>query len=491
MAKRFLIYIIGIKLLSMFESKIFKTKYPMMQRKIGQLLAILLFLNFFIGCNNDDQPVATVSDSFESGNIGEVVSLGNNEWELFLADDNDNPELPDSWRSWWYVKMENLLPGVPTEITLKNSGWPYYYVPVYSYNQTDWFHFSETEVTQNDSSEVVVCKQFEQKSVWIARFYPYTFTDLENYLKTIKGNPNVYIQVPGYSQEGRSIYLLKITNPDVPNASKERVFIHARTHSAEVPPSFLIEGMVNFLLSGTTDAADILSRFEFYIFPMQNVDGVVAGNYRSTPKSENLEMLWVGDSNNPLNLVAATPPEVAIIQKYAVKLMNDGGPAISMALNLHASNSEPDICPFFFPHFGPETEGYSATEASLWNKQLNFINHVANHYGEKMIEPITGAGGGSFATKTYPESWWWVNYADHVMAMTFEMTYGRSGYSPRWIDPNDLRGLGKSLAFAIRDYYDEPIISSATMLKSKPINRFATLKYPDLYPPKAADEMKE
>ena len=463
----------------------------MKHRKISQFLAAIFFLSFLIACDKDEQPVATVSDSFESGSIGEVVSLGNNVWELSLADDNNNPELPDSWRSWWYVKMENLLPGVPTEITLKNSGWPYYYVPVYSYNQTDWLHFSEAEVTQNDSSEVVLHKQFEQKSVWIARFYPYTFTDLENYLKTIKGNPNLEIQVPGYSQQGRSIYLLKITDPDVPNTTKKRVFIHARTHSAEVPPSFLIEGMVNFLLSGSTNAADILSRFEFYIFPMQNVDGVVAGNYRSTPKSENLEMLWNYDSSNPLNLVAGTPPEVDVIQKYALKLMNDGGPAISIALNLHASNSEPDICPFFFPHFGPESEGYSATEASLWDKQLNFVGSVANTYGADMIEPITGAGGSSFATKTYPESWWWVNYKDQVMAMTFEMTYGRSGYSPRWIEPNDLRGLGKSLVFAICDYYNEPTISSATILKSKSFNRRATLKYPNLYPPFAADEMKE
>ena len=33
------------------------------------------FLSFLIACDKDEQPVATVSDSFESGSIGEVVSL--------------------------------------------------------------------------------------------------------------------------------------------------------------------------------------------------------------------------------------------------------------------------------------------------------------------------------------------------------------------------------------------------------------------------------
>jgi len=42
--------------------------------------------------------------------------------------------------------------------------------------------------------------------------------------------------------------------------------MHARTHPAETPSSFLIEGMINFLLSGTPQASEILSKFEFYIF---------------------------------------------------------------------------------------------------------------------------------------------------------------------------------------------------------------------------------
>lgn len=458
------------------------------------IAAMLLVAGLLAGCGDhaDEQPAATVSSSFESGSIGEITRISDTEWELSIKNDNNNPELPASWRSWWYVKMEHLRLDAPTQITIKNSGWPYYYLPVYSYDQETWYRFSEDEVTQNLHDELILQKKFEHETAWIARFYPYTFTDLKKYMQSIKGSPYIDIQTPGYSQEGRPIYAFKITDSTVPAAGKKRIFMHARTHAAETPPSFLLEGMIHYLLSGSQAAAEILSGYELYVFPMQNVDGVVAGNYRSTPKSENLEMAWTFDSKNPLDLVGYVPPEVAIIHQYAKSLMSDGGPPVTMALNLHASNSEPDIRPFFFPHFGTTSQGYSPLEASLWEKQLLFINRMATRHGVDKLEPVPDEGGGSFAGKTYPESWWWANYQDTVMAMTMEMTYGRAGYTPRWIEPNDLRNLGVSLALSIRDYYDGSLPPAASMLQSSGVTkRMKTLKYPELYPPKAMNELKE
>ena len=461
--------------------------------KCGWILVIILLSGFFSSCDKDsnDKPDTTVSDSFESGNIGDITRVSDTEWNLYIANDNDNAVLPEAWRSWWYVKMDNLVMNTPTELVIKNSGWPYYYLPVYTYDQQEWFQFSENEVTQNDDNEIIVRKQFAQETVWIARFYPYTLTDLENYIKYIRNSPYVNIQIPGYSQEGQPIYAFRITDSNVPVSGKKRVFMHARTHPAETPSSFLVEGIINFLISGTQEASGILSKFEFYIFPMQNVDGVIAGNYRATPKSENLEVMWYYDSGNPLNLTGEAPPEVKIVHQYAKNLMNDGGPSISIALNLHASNSEPDIRPFFYPHFGAATQGYSPVESSLWEKQIRFINCVASNYGYDMIEPITEPGGSSFASKTYPESWWWVNFKDQVMAMTLEMTYGRAGYSPEWVKPDDLRDLGKSLTLGIRDYCDDSFSPNQSMLRSGRNIKKMNLKYPELYPPYAVDEQKE
>lgn len=454
------------------------------------LILLIQFALLVLSCSKDkdiaEPEPATVSDAFESGSIGEVEQVTDAEWELSIADDNDNPGNPDSWRSWWYVKMDNLQTSLSTQITIKNSGWKYYYLPVYSYDQIEWYRFSENEVSQNSNREIVIHKQFEKKEVWIAMFYPYTLTDLEKYLSVVGNNNHVNVTVAGHSQKDNPVYLIKVSDFNLPVENKKRILIHARTHPAETPPSFLIEGLITFLTGGSEEANEMLRDFEFHIFPMQNVDGVIAGNYRSTPKSENLEVMWYYDPLNPQQLSNDTPSEIKIIHSHVLQLMTDG-PPVSIALNLHSSNSEPGIRPFFYPHFGPVSYGYTSQEASLWDKQLHFINSLAYNYSPDMLEPVPSEGGSSFTTKQYPESWWWANYKDEVMAMTMEMTYGKiHPESSEWVTPEHLRSLGQSVVLAIRDYFRLPVQSPYMVnYKSYP------LQYPDLYPPNAADEMKE
>ncbi len=430
-----------------------------MPHKILPLLFLIIILQ---SCNRHEDPVTSepiilnskITHDFESGSIGKVNHIRDTEWELHLADDNGNSSLPEKWRNWWYVKMSTLPTDENVQITLKNRAWTYYYLPVYSYNQKDWHHFDEDEVLHDSNNDLVISKQFAEETVWIARFVPYTFSDLEQYTKTIETNSSVTVETPGLTRGGKPIYLWKITDNSTPLETKERVLIHARTHPAEIPSSFLIEGMVDHLLSGSPESLELLQKYEFYIFPMQNVDGVIAGNYRSTPQSENLEVMWKFDEENTLNLVETTPPEVVVVQQYAKRLMSDGGPTVTIALNLHSANSSSNVRPFFFPHFGPEELGYLEQEVILWNKQLSFINTLSGYAGAQMIEPAPADGGASFATKTYPESWWWVNFQERVMAITMETTYGQVGTDSRWVKPDDLRELGKALALTIGDYND-------------------------------------
>ncbi len=479
---------------------------------LRSILSVFIVCILLISCSEVDSPVTSnsednsdtldtidtviivpdgiLSSDFESGSIGKVNHISDVEWELYLANDNENSSLPKSWRNWFYVKMDNLNSDTLTAITLKNRGWPYYYLPVYSYDNENWVQFDESEVSQNSNNKLVISKAFSDKTVWIARFYPYTFSDLETYIETIDGKANIDIEIAGESTLENPIYLFKIIDTETPQINKERVIIHARTHPAEIPSSFVIEGLVNFLLGGSSEAVTILEKYEFYIFPMQNVDGVIAGNYRSTPQSENLEVMWNYDSENPINLLESTPPEVKTIHEYAKKLMTDGGPAVSIALNLHSANSEKDIRPFFFPHFGDESQGYSESESSLWNKQLSFIGSLAEQIGTEMLEPIPTEGGSSFAQKTYPESWWWINFQDSVMAITMETTYGRAGFDPNWVTPKNFRDLGYSLAIAIGNYNSsDEITQNAIYQRSS--TQSVQLEFPELYPPLAIDELKE
>ena len=127
--------------------------------------------------------LTTVTSDFESGSIGAVQRIADTDWVLSLRDDNDNPDLPDTWRTWWYVRFDDVSTAEPTAITVNHNVWPFLYVPVYSYDGRVWQRFDEQEVTQPESGTVRVVKRFDAATVWLARFYPYTRTDLNEYLR--------------------------------------------------------------------------------------------------------------------------------------------------------------------------------------------------------------------------------------------------------------------------------------------------------------------
>lgn len=443
------------------------------------------------GCAiDDDEALAlrerratTVSSDFESGNIGAIQEVAQTEWVLSLPDDNDNADLPDSWRTWWYVRFDNVSTTQPISVTVNNNAWPFFYVPVYSYDRRTWHRFEDSEVSQPDAMSTKVVKQFARSTVWMARFYPYTFTDQTSYLRRIDRSRFLSREVVGTTAQGRPLEVLTITDRGVPDTGKLRIWIHARSHPAETGSSFLLEGLIDLLLSRDSDAERLREQFVFSIMPMHNIDGVVIGNYRTTPASENLENLWLRDPADPFLLRASAPREIHVLRDAIAATMTapDAIP-VSIALNLHSSNSEPDTAAFFFPHFGPESLGYAPEEARLYQQSIAFTDAVEGFYGTGKIQPRPADGGRSFVTNNFPETWWWHNRGADVMAITLETVYGRAGFAPRWVEPDDLRALGRAVGLAVLSYHglavDCPQAQPAAARLAVP-----ALQYPALYPP--------
>ncbi len=465
--------------------------------KLKIILKTLIIVSFaaqFFACSIGSSEPKEVQffSQFESGNIGLVEQIAGHEWNLALRDDNNDESLPGRWRNWWYLRIDNVPTDAPIILNLTNRGWPYYYVPVYSYDNKTWFHFQEHEVTQPEENVLRMEKQFHSGTVWLARFYPYTFSQLTAYLIQVAGSPFVQQEVIGQSAYNRPIHMLTLTDFNRSNSEKKRVWLHARTHPAETGSSFLLEGLINFLISDTPDARAAMSKLIFHIVPMHNVDGVVAGNYRSTPDSLNLEVMWFFDheGSNPFDLAPNTPTEIQALHR-AISPLIDVGPPFTLALNLHSSNSDPDTATFFYPHFGTESLGYTSSEAALWHKQVDFIHYVGAYFGPGLIEPLPTQGGASFVSKTYPESWWWANFQESVMALTLETVYSRAGFGTRWITPDDLRNLGGAVGLAIMAYHDIPIDQPHHMMELRSLFNRHSPRYPELYPPTAKDENKE
>lgn len=67
-------------------------------------------------------------------------------------------------------------------------------------------------------------------------------------------------------------------------------------HPGESNASYMMHGVIDFLLSDSQEAHLLRERFVFKVIPMLNPDGVVYGNYRSSLIGVDLNRRWKNPS---------------------------------------------------------------------------------------------------------------------------------------------------------------------------------------------------
>ena len=63
-------------------------------------------------------------------------------------------------------------------------------------------------------------------------------------------------------------------------ARRKSVIISGRVHPGESNSSFIVQGIIEFLVSNDMCAKRLRNTYVFKIIPMLNPDGVIIGNYR-------------------------------------------------------------------------------------------------------------------------------------------------------------------------------------------------------------------
>ena len=129
----------------------------------------------------------------------------------------------------------------------------------------------------------------DNDQVYFAHCFPYTYSDLCDDLAKIErdrfSQHFVNRSTLCRTLAGNRCEYITITSKDKdPNGEKSKakkgVFISARVHPGESNASWMMKGVIEFLVSNTPEAQALRENFVFKIVPMLNPDGVINGNYR-------------------------------------------------------------------------------------------------------------------------------------------------------------------------------------------------------------------
>lgn len=229
----------------------------------------------------------------------------------------------------------------------------------------------------------------------------YGYDDLLDDIADWELSDYIQVQSIGQSTLGREIYELSISNFDPAKTLKRRIYIHARTHPGEIQSFRVTEEIINYLSADTGIGNYLRDQCIFHIVPMYNPDGVELEYPRENANGIDIESNWS----------AATPEiEVQNLRSRFEELMLEDNP-VEVALNMHSAY---ECNRFFWIHHA------NGTSSLYYEYEEDFVESVRSHFSEGIMpfdSHVSWSGGNP---GTYPESWWFTNHEEAVMALTYE-----------------------------------------------------------------------
>jgi hypothetical protein len=246
-----------------------------------------------------------------------AAKLSDNEYNLLLQNDVNSR----GHTQWFFFKVTNTTKDLCVKFNILNlvKGASLYnqgmQVVVYSqhcfvHEGRGWFRGGEqiAYFANNYSREHVSSKYFtmtfsytfpeSQDTVYFAYSVPYSYTQLNQFLKAIEADPvrSQFITRKTLCRTlaGNKCEYLTVTNPGSIDQIQSRrgIVVSARVHPGETVGSWMMHGLIDFLTSAAAEASHLRDLYLIKLVPMLNPDGVVNGNHRTSLTGADLNRRW-------------------------------------------------------------------------------------------------------------------------------------------------------------------------------------------------------
>ncbi|XP_067638597.1 cytosolic carboxypeptidase Nna1 isoform X10 [Eurosta solidaginis] len=267
--------------------------------------------------NPDEYDGLEFESRFESGNLAKAVRITQTYYQLYLRSDLYTSRS----KQWFYFRVRKTRKNVIYRLSIVNlvksdslyndgmrplmysttkanqagEGWRRCGTNIAYYRNDD--ETPSEEEDENSSYTLTFNIEFEHDhdTVYFAHSYPYTYSDLQDYLMNIQKDPVkskiCKLRLLCRSLAGNNVYYLTVTAPVTDEEAmkkKKAIVVSARVHPSETPASWMMKGLMDFITGDTLAAKRLRHRFIFKLIPMLNPDGVIVGNTRNSLTGKDL-----------------------------------------------------------------------------------------------------------------------------------------------------------------------------------------------------------
>jgi hypothetical protein len=282
------------------------TMRPRVRRPNGWLAVCASAILSAGWCGDPATAAITLDADFDSGSLDEVQSSVAGNVVTLAGRDNFNP---GQWK-WLYFSASGVA---GQQVTFRidddfatGGGNLVGHKMVYSYDRENWAFFdNNVRLAEQDLFMFFNNQPFTEDQAYVAYGLPHPNSRIEGHAASVAsspwvrptatGNASLVIgQSPGGVDDlgrvvaPRDIYAYTISDSSSTTA-KAKVALVGGVHANETLGNFTLEGLVDYLLGDTLEAAVLRKRAEFFVYPMVNPDGRFAGYNRSTVQQESLD----------------------------------------------------------------------------------------------------------------------------------------------------------------------------------------------------------
>lgn len=207
----------------------------------------------------------TVDTSFEGANA-RVLSVDNTNNVLKVE---SVMKRGDTRNVVFFFKVSGFDSTRTFRIRVQNS--QLYYLPlnaVYSYDRITWYRIQGT-VSGNYKEYSGI---FNRRTFYFSQGYPYVYSDVIALQNRLSASPFVNVTNVSYSENGRAVKLFRITNPSVSDSGKSLVWVLGRNHAMESNSNYVVEGLIEYLVSPDASAERLRNQSIIYVVPVMDVD---------------------------------------------------------------------------------------------------------------------------------------------------------------------------------------------------------------------------